>query len=266
MLWICIPGNLSVYCIISFLIIPSLFFVSIVYFVFRLLFKNWNHVAAFAFFAIVGALCVCLSQTQINNHYTVLLLKIGFFLQFFEFGGFFRFSLENIFNKLPKLPVMLCCVFLNCIIMVFTHGKIDYGNLYEMSGFETNLFFLSLITLLTGTFFWLIVAQVFAPVIINNKLVQFVSQHTFGIMFHHLFFFLLLNVIIMLLPFNLDQFNYRIFYMNAGWYKADYIDGIRIWYFIFGLFGSLLLCFLFDKCKEKVLAFFKNYNRKGCLK
>ena len=246
--------------------IPSLFFVSIVYFMFRLLFRKWNHFAAFGIFAIIGAVCVWLAQTEWNNDYTVLLLKIGFFLQFYEFGGLFRVHLENKIHRIPKSAVMLSCVLLNCIIMVITHGKIDFGNMYAMTGFETGFYILPLITFLTGTLFWLSAAELLAPLTRNNRLVQFISRHTFGIMFHHLLFFLLLDVIIMFLPFRADQFNYRIFYVNAGWYKADYIEGIRIWYFIFGLVGSLVLCFIYDKCKEKVIHIVKHYFHKSCPK
>ncbi len=230
--------------------VPSLFFVTITYFILRLIFRKWNHTAAFIIFAVLGAFCVFIAQTELNNSYTVLLLKVGFLIQFYEFGGLYKKYAEAKFKTMSKVGIMIVCFTINSLLILFTNENIDYKDMYAMTGFSTGFYLLPLITFFTGTAFWLSFAELLSPAVKNSRIIGFISKHTFGIMFNHLLFFLLLDLIIMVIPYSSDQFNYKIFFVNAGWYKADYIDGIRIWYFIFGMAGSMLLCFFFDRINK----------------
>ncbi len=228
--------------------VPMLYFVTMTYIFLRLLFRKWNHVIAFSVMAVIGMVSVYFSLSDYNNQYTVLALKIAFFIQFYELGGLYRAKLEKYFKKASKLSLIVCCIVANMIMIAITDNKIACHYLYKMTGFMTDIYMMPLLTAVTGICFWLCITEWLAPSLGESRVINYISNHTFAIMFHHIGFFTVLVYILSKIPFA-REFDYQQFYTNAGWYKYDAFEGIRFIYVLFALFGCLGLCLLWDKLK-----------------
>lgn len=229
--------------------VPMLYFVIITYTLLRLIFKKWHTIPAFCIFTAVGTLAVYLSKTDFNCIYTVLLLKIAFFLQFFEMGVLYKSKIETHFKKTSKFKLILLCTFINIFFIAVSQNNIGCKYLYKMGGFLTDIYILPLITAVTGICFWLCITEWLAPPLQKIKIINYISSHTFAIMFHHIFFFTAFSYILSKIPFE-TPFDYEQFYENAGWYKYPAFEGVKFLYVIFAFAGCLLLCFIWDKIKN----------------
>ncbi len=229
--------------------VPMLYFVIVVYTLIRVIFKKWNSIIAFSLMAVLGMTAVYFSRSQYNNLYTVLLLKTAFFLQFFEMGVLYKSKIEKRFKKAPKLTLILICTVINVICIAVSQNNIGCKYLYKMGGFLTDIYILPLITAVTGICFWLCITEWLAPPLQKIKIINYISSHTFAIMFHHIFFFTAFSYILSKIPFE-TPFDYEQFYENAGWYKYPAFEGVKFLYVIFAFAGCLLLCFIWDKIKN----------------
>jgi len=106
-----------------------------------------------------------------------------------------------------------------------------------------------LLTAVTGICFWLCITEWLSDVFGESRIINYVSSHTFAIMFHHIGFFTLLTYLLSKIPFA-KEFDYTQFYANAGWYKYPAFEGVKFLYVIFAFAGCLLLCFIWDKIKN----------------
>ena len=231
--------------------VPMLYFVIVTYTLLRLIFRKWNSIIAFAVMAVMGMVSVYFSRSNYNDQYTVLILKIVFFIQFYELGVLYRSKLENYFKKASKLKMMLFCTVANIVMIAVTGNKIPCHYLYKMKGFMTDIYIMPLFTAVTGICFWLCITEWLAPALGNVGIINYISNHTFAIMFHHIGFFTVLAYILSKIPFA-KAFDYKQFYANAGWYKYPAFEGVKFLYVIFAFAGCLLLCFIWDKIKKGV--------------
>lgn len=77
---------------------------------------------------------------------------------------------------------MLC----NLVLIGRYGSAVEFPVCSTMSGFQSGNPLLPLLTSVTGIAFWLKIAKCLAPVLGQNTLVNFVSDHTFWIMTHHI--------------------------------------------------------------------------------
>lgn len=229
--------------------VPMLYFVIVSYVLIRLIFKKWNSVIAFCVMALLGAVSVYFSKSDLNTQYTVLLLKVAFFLPFFELGGLYKICLEKHFQSISKFRIAIVCVLVNIGLIILSGNQMKCKYLYKMGGFLTDITVLPLLTGITGICFWLCITEWLTPVLGKNKLINYISNHTYAIMFHHILFFTIFTYILSKIPFK-QSFDYQNFYQNAGWYKFDVFEGVRFLYVIFAIIGCLILCQLYDKIKK----------------
>ena len=229
--------------------VPMLYFVIVAYTLLRLIFKKWNSIIAFSVMAVIGTVSVYLSRSEYNTIYTVLILKIAFFIQFYELGVLYRSKLETYFKKTSKLKLILFCIIANVIMIGVTGNKIPCHYLYKMKGFMTDIYIMPLLTAVTGICFWLCITEWLSDVLGESRIINYVSNHTFAIMFHHIGFFTLLTYVLSKLPFA-KEFDYTQFYANAGWYKYPAFEGVKFLYVIFAFAGCILLCMAWDKVKK----------------
>lgn len=167
--------------------VPTLFCVSCGYGLLRWLFRRyWQDGIAMVLLAALGAVAVWLSGTDFNVplHYT--LLKTAFFLEFYHMGVWFRDRLERRFDRLSTATVCLCAAVCNLLLIMWYGKAIEFPICSSMSGFQSGNPVLPLLTSVTGIAFWLKIAKTLVPLLGQNALVNFVSDHTFWIMTHHM--------------------------------------------------------------------------------
>lgn len=232
--------------------VPALFLVIVFYALLRRLCgRIWNEPAVTLLSIGMGTACVWLSKKgyQADPHWLPF-LKMGFLLQFYQIGVLFKSHLEPLYHKIPKLFLLLIPIITNTLL-AYKVGivTLNFMDLTSMSGFQTNYNLLPFITSVSGICFWLTLAELLAPAIGNSRLVNYISDHTFTIMMHHIFFFNLYNAVLAVLvklsvihlPFDFAAF------AATAWYRCTPVITVNIFYVIFGMCGPLLVKYSYDK-------------------
>lgn len=244
--------------------VPILFYVICFHTLFRTVFdKIWNEFITMFIYAGIGMMVVCYSikVAHIFDYNTafMMLLKIAFSLQFFEFGVIYRNKLEQHFEKIHPLAVAIIAIF---IISIIKHYIPNINWHLNRLDFEVSLkaygvlgYLIPAVTATLGISFWLEVAKVMTPALGNSKICNFISNHTFGIMEHHLFCMFLLNAALVIINsaipinnLNVEAIKSTAWYRFAWGGKSDFY----IFYFLAGIIGSCLICILVDRIKQKI--------------
>lgn len=201
---------------------------------------------------LLGLYCVHFSRTHIINPALLLLVKVGFFIEFFIMGIVYKNRIEKHIEKVKKLPVIIVILCINTIRAYIqpVAYNIACNDLATMSGFNSEYIITPLISSVLGIIFWLCIVDILVPSLGENKFINYISDNTFFIMATHIFCFNILNAILyavnrFIVPLhglNLD------FMMSTPLYRYEPIEQFRIFYFVFGLFGSILLKRIIDKC------------------
>lgn len=206
--------------------IHSLFVVLVVYAVIKkLLGKRWNSFLMLGLFFLLGLVSVYISKHFSYNEYPLLcpLLKCFFALPFIELGIIYRDHLET------RLASFL--------------------DLEYMTGFISPYLVTPFISSIIGILFWVTVVDVIYKPLGNNKIINYISENTMRILSLHLFFFNILNCILLIIhryiaP--LKDFAFE----EISWYRWEPIPQFKLMYFIFGLLGPLLVKLLYDKVRS----------------
>lgn len=236
--------------------VPLLFYVSIIYIIVRKSFnKIWNEPLAMLVMFALGTVSVyfCGIRTFVGTE--MLVLKILFFLQFFELGIVFNKYIEKWFDKANSIVVMLLCIFINMILLSIYGAEISFPNCAYMGGFRTGNIFLPVITSITGISFWLKICKALAPVAGTSKLVNFISNNTFFIMTHHLTFKALFNGLLILgKKFGVTSLEAidAVQFKSSAWYVFTQLDWAWTASFLFMTIGTLTACYLYLKIKGYV--------------
>lgn len=186
-----------------------------------------------------------------------LLLRILFFLPFFQMGYLYKTTWQK-YEERVKTWICIPIVIIINIILISIFKDIEY-DLHEFSGFIQNAYYLPILTFVTGTLFWLRISKILEKWIGNNKLVNYISNNTFSIMSHHLFYIFILNFVLYLI--NVPYFDLSNF--QNGWIYRYQILGweipLQIGYLLLGVLGPIGMKYLYDKIninlyknKEKV--------------
>ena len=85
----------------------------------------------------------------------------------------------------------------------------------------------------------------------ENKLVNYISKHTFTIMMFHMVFFVMYNFLISKIPIVATNFDFEKFNSTA-WYRYEPVAQMKVFYLLFGVFGPIILSFCFDKIVDKI--------------
>ena len=178
-----------------------------------------------------------------------LLLRILFFLPFFQMGYLYKTTWQK-YEERVKTWICIPIVIIINIILISIFKDIGY-DLHEFSGFIQNAYYLPILTFVTGTLFWLRISKILEKWIGNNKLVNYISNNTFSIMSHHLFYAFILNLILYFA--NVPYFDISNF--KNGWiYRyqlPNYIIIFQILYAIIGVMGPITVKYLLDKKRNK---------------
>ena len=236
--------------------VPMLFCVSVLYCFLRRIFGNrWNDWAAAVLLIALGCLSVSLSKTGFRTPSHYMLLKLGFFLQFFHIGKVFCDRMEAWFNRLSTLRVCLLTAACNMVLLTIYGADIAFPSCAAMENFHTNNPLLPLLTSLTGIAFWLKISKALVPVMGNHPLVNFISSNTFFIMIHHLACKWIFNGLLLVgKKIGIPSFSGA----DSGLFVSDpwYIFGQNTWIsaacFLFMLAGCTVCCCLLQKIKKQI--------------
>ena len=179
-----------------------------------------------------------------------LLLRILFFLPFFQMGYLYKITWQKYEEKVKTWICIPIVIIIN-IILISIFKDIEY-DLHEFSGFIQNAYYLPILTFVTGTLFWLRISKILEKWIGNNKLVNYISNNTFSIMSHHLFYIFILNFVLYLI--NVPYFDLSNF--QNGWIYRYQIPGweipLQIGYLLLGVLGPIGMKYLYDKINIKL--------------
>lgn len=238
--------------------VPTLFLVIFSYSLIRkFLIQLWNPFVMTIIFSCFGTVCVFLSRHGYNHSFMLIILKTGFFLQFYQIGNFYKTHIETHFRH--PLFTASSALLINAILIYITNDQIHFNDLSTMSGFLTDYYCLPLITSITGICFWLTISKILVPSIGNHPIIICISENTFTIMMHHIFFFNIYNLLlaglvklsILHIPFDIQAFQ------NTAWYRFEPFPACTIAYIIWGLVGPLLIKYLFKLYFSKFMSHWK---------
>lgn len=231
--------------------VPVLFAVTAVYTVLRkILGRVWNDTGALAAFVLLGAWTAALAKRPDGLYNKALLLyKTAFFIQFFHLGLYFNRYMEKTFDRINGLALCLGLAVVNMLLLA-KYGSLENGVLSVMKGLPDGNGFIPLITSVTGIFFWLKISKFLEPVLGENRLVNYISDHTFFIMVHHMLFIdafsgILYGACRLGVP-GLAGFDAAAF-KSDPWYLFTPKPWMAAAYFLFSVTASVLFSRLFDR-------------------
>ena len=184
------------------------------------------------------------------------LYRVAILICFYQFGVVYRKYLEKWYEKMPGIAV---CMVEICFIAIF-NGVYGYNEFYfnslswSVPGMEQFVVMVGLRPIITGVIgilFWLKISQALVPVLENNRFINFISNHTFDIMFNHIVFIWGVNLILVKLNdiIFMDGFD-TIQAVNNPWYRWCNSNWSNLIYFFAGLFGALILAWVTDHIKQ----------------
>lgn len=231
-----------------------LFLVQIIYALLRkLLCKKWNSIVMLMIFCLFNIYSVyCAKKIEYNALMTIF-LKCMFFMPFMELGVIYREKIESKMERLKtggNVILLLALLLLNTFrLMILPYpDSISFIDLEYMIGFTSPYVVTPLISSVIGILFWLTIVDTLGGAVYDNKLINYISANTLWILSLHVFFFNILNCILLfihkqIIP--LQGFTYS----SASWYLWYPFNQFRVLYFSFGIIGPLLVKFMYDKVK-----------------
>ena len=190
-------------------------------------------------------------RTYINNlNYSLIFLRVMFFLPFFEFGYLYKNKWQEKDDKIPTVPYLIILFVVNYILYkVF--GSLNY-NMHEFSSFRTEGLVIPLISSIVGILFYTRLARILSKWLGKHKPVNYISNNTFAIMTHHMFVLFIFSFVLNIINCYIVQIPY---YDTArfvqGWVYIYEIPNLRILmqigYVIYAIAGSLGMQYAYDK-------------------
>ena len=179
-----------------------------------------------------------------------LILKILFFLPFFQIGYLYKTKFQKYDEKVKSwigIPILIIAN----IALIWIFKNIEY-DLRDFSGFNHNAFYLPILTFITGTLFWLRISKIFESWIGSNKIINYISSNTFSIMSHHLLYAFIFDLILYFI--NVPNFDLEHF--QRGWVYIYQVTNFKIllqlFYVVLGVLGPIAMKCLFDKTLQSI--------------
>lgn len=235
-----------------------LFWVSISYNVIRQIFKENKPMDIILSIILISAAFVsiylCTKGYANRGLKWIFILKIIFYVQFYHMGYMFKKYLEQWILKYSKLLVCSICILINVLLVLKYDYQINFYSTNSMGHFS--IWFLPLITSITGILFYYEISNFLANKVGYVPLFDIIGRNTFAIMQVHLLFVNIPNFYIYH-KISHGSVNYPDFdvtgFINGAWvrYNAD----ARLMGFICGVIGSILICCIIEYLR-------KMYNKK----
>ena len=191
------------------------------------------------------------------NVYRVLLL-----LWFYHLGVVFRQYIEKAFERTSGTLICTISLVFMAFLNQFTWSKgFSYGVDFrfntlswslggmEQFGLGSGIYLIVVGTI--GIIFWLKISQILIPVLGNNFFCNFISNHTFEIMFNHILFMWLFNLLLVKVNAFKELTNFDV--TNAitnPMYRWCDSKWCNLMYLICGMVGAMIMAWISDKVKD----------------
>ena len=233
--------------------VPTLFLVNCSYIIIHKISKKsriLNNYVLLVIFIILQMITVYFRNVAQNQTLIVAVFKVVFFLPFFHLGVLYKDKWQKYDDKIPTIPYLIVLWAID-FALTKNLGDLIY-DMHDFSGFQTNSLILPFITSIISILFYTRIARVLSGFLGDNKFINYISNHTYAIMTHHIFIMFMITSILNVVKapyFNMER------YQN-GWI---YIYEIPNWnyllhliYIIVGITGPLLLQLIYDKIKDMI--------------
>ena len=245
--------------------IPTLFTVEVTFLIIRKLQLKCKYVKIadyISFIILVGIniFSVYIAKKGIKNEILIPILKLTFFMAFFQIRKMYKEYWEQKECNIPTLIVFGITIIVN-IVMIIKYKNINFPSLYNMKDFTYVTPFVPVIVAITGIWFWLRISKILEKSLGENKCINRISDHTKDIMAHHIFLIYLVNLVLYFLrdSIGLNGFNAEKFIAANGWYR--YYPGIiqfELIYIFIGIYGSLKIADIEKMVLKKIKCWSKN--------
>lgn len=229
----------------------ALFLVNISYILLRTLLKKmklWNDNVFLVIFFILALYAVYMSKHKIGENF-IPLFRTLFFSFFYHFGYIYKTKIEG------RLKINTVLYFIILIVINLILFKIGEKLSYEIvfMKFTGKTIIVPVLASITGILFYAKISEILEPALGNSKIINYISENTYSIMMHHLFWIFITNVIIFkvsgllnLQGFDIDKFKHTIYYF----YTAG-VSQAAILYTIIATAMPLALKWVYDKVNPK---------------
>ncbi|MGN1139430.1 MAG: acyltransferase family protein [Ruminococcus sp.] len=266
-----VDGEAFLYNLGSWFVFP-LFLVCVVNVLFRKLLKLMGLENEYAITVIYLAVGMVGIQLSINNSATgvhgvlLLLFRAMFFLPCFQFGRFYKSTLEK-HDNLNNIAYFAIIFGVQLLLLTFFQN-LEYTP-SKCSGFG-NGFIVPYLTAITGIAFWLRISKLLTPIITDWKFVRLIADNTYSIMIHQMLGYMsvkwLFCIVSMTTPlfadFNVQSMKTNIWY----YYLPKGLQQYGMLYLAGGIFLPILIqkiCdSLYGAVKKHIPVFSKNSNSK----
>lgn len=199
-----------------------------------------------------GLFSIILSKMGYSNcQEFILILKILFFLPFFQLGHIFSFmDRNNILNEVKYGYLALLSLFINSVLLIFySDFEISFVSLAFMQSFKNSYPIIPLVTGFTGICFYLYISKMIAKHWGDNYIINQISENTLAILCIHIFVFNLLNLFFFYMKTHFNcfmSFNSERFLSSAWYIYAPHV-GFSLIYFTLGIFIPLMYMHVINK-------------------
>ena len=138
------------------------------------------------------------------------------------------------------------------LVLFKMDGKLTYEVVFMK--FNSKYIITPIIASITGILFWIKISEILVPAIGSSKIVNYISNNTYDIMQHHLFWLFVINLIILKLSnvLNLKGFNIENFRKTIYYAYTFGIEQAKIIYSIIVISMPLLVRYIYETIKLKI--------------
>lgn len=242
--------------------VPVLFLVEVINLCMRLLFKKLHLYSEW--FILAGSLFVGMAVVYfaIGGHvwgWYKMPGRILFLYPCFQMGQFYYQKLEK-HDTLGNLPYFAIVIGVQVALHLACSG-LAYSSVW-CTGFANGPV-IPYVTVVSGVAFWLRVAKILAPALVQCRIVTYLGRNTYAVMMHHIMAFMLIKMVIagiaahtgLCADFDFEQFHNNIDY----YYLIGGAEAFKMVYLAAGLALPLTLQYCLSRglrlLREKTFAF-----------
>lgn len=207
----------------------ALFLVVIVMFMIRKLLNKWKRgkdiILLIAMF-LLSVISIKMSQRGFNVSWGLCILRVGFLLPFYQMGFCYK-KHEEFFRKYRSYFLVLCFIMIYIVDLI--NGDKALWPIVVFCNFKGDAVLLLLMSV-AGTFITVLMCDFLVPAFENNKMIQYIGDHTFTIMMHHGIIIFLINIFLFMTTycfsvsgFDVEKFKSTLWYVYAWRDEKIYI-------------------------------------------
>ena len=176
--------------------IIALFIVQIIYIILRQIFKHTKFKDLYIMLVslIIFYICIKFGNSESVQAY-LSIFRGGYLLIFYHIGHCYKNYLEK-YDIISNFKYFGIILFIQIALFAF-NSNIDF--LIVWCDFKNVQWFVPIISGITGIAFYLRICKILSDKIGNNKIINLIGTSTNSIMYHHLFVFYCINIVLCLI-------------------------------------------------------------------